>query len=148
MAWTSGPQVSHLSRLQGSLPPLEDWDAQNLARLASAVGELDEQTGSLGRCEYARVCVRLDLSKRLPKGVWAIGFNGRFFQLHCGIVGHRADACQLRQEAGQDLENRPILLKVIIREARMEKSKLISIEVWRIPPEGHVEARTSTTSQR
>lgn len=88
--------------------PLEYWDSQNLARLAASVGEpmlMDEQTSSWGRCSYARVCVRIDLARKLPKGIWAHGLNGRFFQpieyegipiicSKCGRIGHKIEECK------------------------------------------------------
>ncbi|KAI0492043.1 hypothetical protein KFK09_026308 [Dendrobium nobile] len=84
------------------------WDADNLARIATGIGEplfMDEPTNSWNRCAFARICVRLDLSKKLPKGVWAHGLGGSFFQpieyegiplicLACGKVGHKAEACR------------------------------------------------------
>lgn len=87
---------------------LEYWDDSNLARLAAGIGErlfMDEQTKLWNRCAFARICVRFDLSKRLPKGVWAQGLEGTFFQpieyegiplicLKCGMVGHKADLCK------------------------------------------------------
>lgn len=53
---------------------------------------------------YVRVCVRLDLAARLPKGVWVLGINGKFFQpvkfegipllcFKCGMVGHKEVNC-------------------------------------------------------
>lgn len=63
--------------------PLEYWDEANLARLAARVGQplfMDEQTKLWNSCAFAHICVRLDLSKRLPKGVWAQGLEGIFVQ--------------------------------------------------------------------
>ncbi|XP_020683271.2 uncharacterized protein LOC110100191 [Dendrobium catenatum] len=88
--------------------PLEYWDESNLARLAMGIGEplfMDEKTKLWNRCAFARICIRLDLSKRLPKGIWANGLEGAFFQpieyegiplicLNCGKVGHKADLCK------------------------------------------------------
>ncbi|XP_020705266.1 vegetative cell wall protein gp1-like [Dendrobium catenatum] len=75
--------------------------------MASVVGEplfLDGQTRDLQRCSYTRVCVRIQLDRRLPTGVWAVGLNGCFFQpIHyegipliyqsCGGIGHRIADC-------------------------------------------------------
>lgn len=66
---------------------------------------MDEQTSSWGRCSYARVCVRIDLARKLPKGIWAHGLNGRFFQpieyegipilcSKCGRIGHKIEECK------------------------------------------------------
>ncbi|KAI0529204.1 hypothetical protein KFK09_001751 [Dendrobium nobile] len=79
---------------------------------------MDEQTKQWNRCAFARVCVRLDLSKSLPKGVWAQGFNGRFFQpieyegipaicLGCGMVGHKAEVCRVQKPEANVLNPRP-----------------------------------------
>ncbi|KAL0919939.1 hypothetical protein M5K25_009030 [Dendrobium thyrsiflorum] len=87
--------------------PLEYWDNINLGRLASAVGEplfMDGLTSEFHRCAYARLCVRLDLGRPLPTGIWAEGFHGRFFQpVHyegipslcqsCGRIGHNSVKC-------------------------------------------------------
>ncbi|XP_020679216.1 uncharacterized protein LOC110097278 [Dendrobium catenatum] len=88
--------------------PLEYWDEANLVRMAAGVGEplyMDKQTKRWDRCAFARVCVQLDLSKKLPKGVWANGLGGAFFQpveyegiplicQACGKVGHKAEGCR------------------------------------------------------
>ncbi|XP_020674346.1 uncharacterized protein LOC110093711 [Dendrobium catenatum] len=88
--------------------PLEYWVEANLARLVVGVGEplfMDEQTKQYNRCAFACVCILLDLSKRLPKGVWAQGLGGTFFQptefegipliyLDRGKVGHKAEGCR------------------------------------------------------
>ncbi|KAL0919941.1 hypothetical protein M5K25_009032 [Dendrobium thyrsiflorum] len=63
--------------------PLEYWDATNLGRLATSIGEplfMDGPTRDLSRCAFARICVRLDLSRSLPIG-------------GCGRIGHRMGAC-------------------------------------------------------
>ncbi|XP_020678399.1 uncharacterized protein LOC110096681 [Dendrobium catenatum] len=88
--------------------PLEYWDSDNLARLATGVWEpllMEEQTNTWNRCAFARICVRIDLSKKLPKGVWAQGLKGAFFQpikkegiplicMSCGKVGHKMEGCR------------------------------------------------------
>ncbi|KAL0919934.1 hypothetical protein M5K25_009025 [Dendrobium thyrsiflorum] len=87
--------------------PLEYWDDTNLGRLASSIGEplfTDIPTPELSRCNYARICVRLELGRPLPLGIWAEGLRGRFFQpVHyegipvicsgCGRIGHRSADC-------------------------------------------------------
>ncbi|KAL0917893.1 hypothetical protein M5K25_012996 [Dendrobium thyrsiflorum] len=63
--------------------PLYCWDEINVARIASLIGTpllLDGDMFQWGRREFARVCVRLELDKPLPLGVWVEGVNGRFFQ--------------------------------------------------------------------
>ncbi|XP_028549385.1 uncharacterized protein LOC114579331 [Dendrobium catenatum] len=66
---------------------------------------MDELTNLWNRCAFARICVRLDLSKKLPKGVWAHELGGSFCQpieyegiplicLNCGKVGHKAEVCK------------------------------------------------------
>lgn len=97
--------------------PLEYWAEANLARLAAGVGEplfMDEQTKMWHRCAFVRICVKLDLSKRLPKSVWAQGLGGTFFQsieyegiaficLACGKVSHKAEGCS--EPSQQVVEN-------------------------------------------
>ncbi|KAL0914435.1 hypothetical protein M5K25_014781 [Dendrobium thyrsiflorum] len=110
--WT--PTYSRNSRLElrfaiwvrlPHLPLL--WDHVNLFRIASILGEplwMDEHTSAWGRSSFARVCVRLDLTKRLRPGIWVDGISGRFFRsfqyeglsifcFHCGLVDHFAESC-------------------------------------------------------
>ncbi|KAL0919919.1 hypothetical protein M5K25_009009 [Dendrobium thyrsiflorum] len=111
--WSPDYIPNSLSGLQASiwirLPqlPLLYWDIDNLTRMANFVGEplwLDEHTSSWGRSSYARMCVRLNLSKPLLPGIWIKGLHGRFFQkieyegisnfcFSCGLVGHTQDSC-------------------------------------------------------
>ncbi|XP_020675165.1 uncharacterized protein LOC110094304 [Dendrobium catenatum] len=104
--WYVAGQIIGVERLPNL--PLEYWDEANLARLARGIGEpllMDEQTKLWNRCAFARICIRLDLSKRLPKEIWAHGLEGAFFQpieyeciplicLKCGRVGHKAELCK------------------------------------------------------
>ncbi|PKU74605.1 hypothetical protein MA16_Dca024746 [Dendrobium catenatum] len=69
--------------------------------------------------EFGRVCVRLELDKQLPLGVWVEGPNGRFFQkveyerisslcYKCGKVGHLISSCGakvVKEDTGQKDEN-------------------------------------------
>ncbi|XP_020680313.2 uncharacterized protein LOC110097970 [Dendrobium catenatum] len=87
--------------------PLYCWDEDNLARIASCFGTpmyLDGNTFRWGKRKFARVCVRIDLEKKLFNGVWVDGSAKRFFQrveyekidllcYQCGKVGHEASAC-------------------------------------------------------
>lgn len=53
--------------------PLMYWDKKNIGRIAAMVGKplwVDEVTDSLGRIEYARVCVKVNLAKPLPSRFW------------------------------------------------------------------------------
>ncbi|KAI0507245.1 hypothetical protein KFK09_013367 [Dendrobium nobile] len=63
--------------------PLHCWDEKNVAMIASMVGDplmLDGNMFQWGRREFARVCVRMELDKPLPLGVWVEGLGGRFFK--------------------------------------------------------------------
>ncbi|XP_020686968.2 uncharacterized protein LOC110102827 [Dendrobium catenatum] len=87
--------------------PQSCWDEENIARIASVIGTplfLDGNSLRWGKREYARVCVRINLDKKLPKGVWIEGIQGRIFQkveyekmtslcYHCGIIGHSKNSC-------------------------------------------------------
>ncbi|KAL0915657.1 hypothetical protein M5K25_016090 [Dendrobium thyrsiflorum] len=87
--------------------PLQCWDEENVALIASMIGEplmLDGNMFLWGKREFARVCVRLELDKPLPLGVWVDGIAGRFFQkveyeristfcFNCGMIGHDKSAC-------------------------------------------------------
>ncbi|XP_020694445.2 uncharacterized protein LOC110108230 [Dendrobium catenatum] len=95
--------------------PLQYWDECNIARIASRFGTplwIDAQTGSWGRREYARVCVRMNLATKLLDGVWINGWKGKFFQpmeyegigvmcYGCGRVGHRKEQCPSRQNSSE-----------------------------------------------
>ncbi|KAG0470660.1 hypothetical protein HPP92_017360 [Vanilla planifolia] len=87
--------------------PLLYWDTENIIRIAKSIGDpilLDGWTGDLQRSTYARVCVRMDLSKPLKPGMWLTGDLGRTFQpfkyeglpqlcFSCGRVGHHSHQC-------------------------------------------------------
>ncbi|KAI0524441.1 hypothetical protein KFK09_003810 [Dendrobium nobile] len=87
--------------------PLYCWDEKNLARIASCVGTpmfFDNNTFRWGKREFARICVRIELEKKLLNGVWVEGVAGRFFQrveyekinllcYQCGKVGHEMHSC-------------------------------------------------------
>ncbi|KAI0522478.1 hypothetical protein KFK09_004857 [Dendrobium nobile] len=87
--------------------PLYCWDEDNIARIASCIGSplyLDGNTFRWSKREFARVCVKIDLEKKLPNGVWVEGSAGRFFQkveyekvdllcYQCGKVGHESKIC-------------------------------------------------------
>ncbi|PKU61158.1 hypothetical protein MA16_Dca026513 [Dendrobium catenatum] len=88
--------------------PLYYWDEINVARIASLIGYpmlIDGDMFQWGRREFARVCVRLELDKQLPMGVWVDGLDERFFQkveyekistfcFNCGIIGHLSNVCK------------------------------------------------------
>ncbi|KAI0524571.1 hypothetical protein KFK09_003948 [Dendrobium nobile] len=87
--------------------PLYCWDETNVSRIASKVGKpllIDGYMFQWGRREFARICVRVELDKKLPLGVWVEGREGRFFQkveyekisslcFQCGKIGHVAEYC-------------------------------------------------------
>ncbi|KAI0492362.1 hypothetical protein KFK09_026633 [Dendrobium nobile] len=111
--WSSDFSPSSLKGLSSPvwvrLPnlPLFCWDEINVARIASLIGTpllLDGNMFQWSKREFGRVCVRLELDKQLPLGVWVDGPNGRFFQkveyerisslcYNCGKVGHLDSAC-------------------------------------------------------
>ncbi|KAL0910797.1 hypothetical protein M5K25_018886 [Dendrobium thyrsiflorum] len=62
--------------------PLQCWDEDNVALIASMIGVplmLDGNMFHWGKREFARVCVCMELDKPLPLGVWVDGIAGRFF---------------------------------------------------------------------
>ncbi|KAI0492176.1 hypothetical protein KFK09_026442 [Dendrobium nobile] len=87
--------------------PLFCWDEDSLARIASRFGTplyLDGNTFWWGKREFASICVKIDLEKKLPNGVWIDGLAGRFFQwveyekinllcYQCGRAGHELKTC-------------------------------------------------------
>ncbi|KAL0928744.1 hypothetical protein M5K25_000663 [Dendrobium thyrsiflorum] len=100
-----GLVISNMDRMPHL--PLQCWDEDNVALIASMIGVplmLDGNMFLWGRREFARVCVRLELDKPLPLGVWVDGIAGRFFQkveyekistfcYNCGMVGHDKSEC-------------------------------------------------------
>ncbi|KAI0530851.1 hypothetical protein KFK09_000399 [Dendrobium nobile] len=87
--------------------PLYCWDDDNISRIASRIGTpmyFDGNTFRWGKREFAQICVKIDLEKKLPNGVWVEGAAGRFFQwveyekvdllcYKCGRVGHNQNGC-------------------------------------------------------
>ncbi|XP_020683340.1 uncharacterized protein LOC110100252 [Dendrobium catenatum] len=83
------------------------WDEENIARIASTIGTpffIDGNSLRWGKREYARVCVRINLHKKFPKGVWIEGIQGRTYQkveyekmtslcYHCRVIGHSKASC-------------------------------------------------------
>ncbi|XP_020689854.2 uncharacterized protein LOC110104908, partial [Dendrobium catenatum] len=87
--------------------PLYCWDEDQIARIASCLGTpiyVDGNTFGWSKREFVRVCVRINLEKKLMNGVWVDGSAGRFFQrveyekmellcYQCGRVGHKKELC-------------------------------------------------------
>ncbi|KAI0524557.1 hypothetical protein KFK09_003931 [Dendrobium nobile] len=99
--------------------PLYCWDEDNLARIASCFGTpmyFYSNTFRWGKREFSRICVRIELEKKLLIGVWVEGSAGRFFQrveyekidllcYQCGKVGHEVKSCPKNVSVGiQDLK--------------------------------------------
>ncbi|KAL0911907.1 hypothetical protein M5K25_017843 [Dendrobium thyrsiflorum] len=99
-----------LEALEGVLsggPWFVNYHINNVALIASMIGVplmLDGNMFHWGRREFARVCVRVELDKPLPLGVWVEGMAGRFFQkveyerilafcYDCGMLGHDRASC-------------------------------------------------------
>ncbi|XP_020691636.1 uncharacterized protein LOC110106192 [Dendrobium catenatum] len=121
--------------------PLYCWDEVNVARISSLIGVpilIDGDMIQWGRREFARVCVRIELDKQLPLGVWVDDLHGRFFQkveykkvstiyFNYGKLGHLNKACVLKKT----MEN----VKMIERNPSTSKTQVddqiisISVEV-------------------
>ncbi|KAK8956426.1 hypothetical protein KSP40_PGU001760 [Platanthera guangdongensis] len=79
---------------------------------------IDGMTSSLGRIEYACVCVKVNLVRPLPFGVRVKSRFQNFFQqveykvlkvlcFMCGCVGHRQRTGQQRPMQGQEIHRKP-----------------------------------------
>ncbi|KAI0524473.1 hypothetical protein KFK09_003843 [Dendrobium nobile] len=109
--------------------PLYYWDEDNIVRIASRFGTpmyIDGNTFRWGKREFARVCVKIDLEKKLPNGVWVEGSAGRYFQrveyekvdlfcYHCGRAGHNKTECP--EEVVQGITDQAIM-KYVADESR------------------------------
>ncbi|KAI0526839.1 hypothetical protein KFK09_002431 [Dendrobium nobile] len=87
--------------------PLQCWDEVNICRITLMVGKpflLDGNMFQWSRREFARICVRIHLDIKLPKGIWVEGISGKFFQAveyeslskiceECGRIGHVVNNC-------------------------------------------------------
>ncbi|XP_028555586.1 uncharacterized protein LOC114580895 [Dendrobium catenatum] len=70
--------------------PLHCWDEQNICRIASKIGipiYLDGNSFKWGKREYARVCVCMDLDKKVPKGIWIEGLHGHL-KSKCSLINN------------------------------------------------------------
>ncbi|KAL0928597.1 hypothetical protein M5K25_000500 [Dendrobium thyrsiflorum] len=67
--------------------PLYCWNEINVARIASL--QLDGNMFQWGRHKFTRICVRVELYKQLPLGVWVDGVEGR-----CGKIVHVERVCE------------------------------------------------------
>ncbi|KAI0488426.1 hypothetical protein KFK09_028257 [Dendrobium nobile] len=117
--------------------PLYCWDEDNIARIASCLGTpmyVDGNTFRWSKREFVRVCVRIDLEKKLMNGVWVDGSAGRFFQrveyekmellcYQCGRVGHKKELCPDNVLIG--IQNQSLKEKeagIEVGEEKMQKS--------------------------
>lgn len=86
---------------------MELWDGESLDTVIAHLGNLVkvyDLTLSLSRSKYARVCVEIDLSKRLCRGFWVGDDSHRVFVVvlyerlptfcySCGVIGHGSKSC-------------------------------------------------------
>ncbi|XP_020683864.1 uncharacterized protein LOC110100617 [Dendrobium catenatum] len=125
--------------------PLYCWDEDNIARIASCLGTpmyIDGNTFRWSKWEFARVCVRIDLEKKLLNGVWVDGSAGRFFQwveyekidllcYQCGRVCHNRVICSENVSIGiqnQSLKEKEVGKENGEKKMQENKSSVISSE--------------------
>ncbi|KAI0530940.1 hypothetical protein KFK09_000488 [Dendrobium nobile] len=115
--------------------PLSCWDEENIPMIASMIGiplMLDGNSFKWGKREYARCCVRIELEKKLPTGVWIEGIHGRTYQCveykkltslyyQCGRVGHSKSVCHDSISA-VELETRSQGSKEIVKQDDVVKN--------------------------
>ncbi|KAJ0965073.1 hypothetical protein J5N97_026211 [Dioscorea zingiberensis] len=124
--WTVNGLVMHLMRWKPDFQPYferlssatlwiqlhhlpdEYWEMEAIAEIAIAFGrvlKVDGTTAQQNRVRFARVCIELDLTKSLKRGVWVQSKYSRkfvfviyeklpLFCYSCGVVGHGADSCR------------------------------------------------------
>ncbi|KAI0488519.1 hypothetical protein KFK09_028353 [Dendrobium nobile] len=115
--------------------PLSCWDEENIPMIASMIGTplmLDGNSFKWGKREYARCCVRIELEKKLPTGVWIEGIHERTYQrveyekltslcYQCGRVGHSKSVCTDSVSA-VELERRSQGSKEIVKQDDVVKN--------------------------
>ncbi|KAJ4846895.1 hypothetical protein Tsubulata_026220 [Turnera subulata] len=82
---------------------LEYYDKENLIRIANRIGrvlKIDRATLNTSRCNFARICVEVDLTQplkskfKLRRRVWKIVYEGlRNICYECGRYGHGREQC-------------------------------------------------------
>ncbi|XP_028555488.1 uncharacterized protein LOC114580865 [Dendrobium catenatum] len=114
------------------------WDEDSIARIGSFFGSpmyIDGNTFRWSKREFARVCVRIDLEKKVPNGVWVEGSAGRFFQrveyekidllcYQCGKVGHDNKICSENVTLG-------------IHDQTRKKTDTVTMKGMKIAPENN-----------
>nr|POE77164.1 uncharacterized protein CFP56_64448 [Quercus suber] len=92
--------------------PIEFYDRSVLLEIGKAIGpvmRIDSYTASDSRGSYARLCIQIDLMKRLINTIKV----GRLYQkvlyeglsslcFGCGRVGHKQEACSYREQPKDD----------------------------------------------
>ncbi|KAJ0967401.1 hypothetical protein J5N97_024318 [Dioscorea zingiberensis] len=87
--------------------PWEYWEKEPLESVAGKIGKVikvDETTFIQDRAKFARLCIEIDLSQPLKRGVWVNSGRKRcfipilyerlpVFCYKCGVIGHGADKC-------------------------------------------------------
>ncbi|KAJ0981964.1 hypothetical protein J5N97_010219 [Dioscorea zingiberensis] len=87
--------------------PTEYWEPEPLDSVAASIGrviKIDDTTCIQDRAKYARVCLEIDLTRPLERGVWVNTGRSKCFVpilyeklpvfcYNCGIVGHGAINC-------------------------------------------------------
>lgn len=105
------PTSSKLSRaamwIQMHNLPVDYWDGDSLESIIEPISKLlkiNECTESLSRARFPTVCLELDLSKPLKRGLWLDDRERRIFVIllyelvptfcyHYGLVGHGTNSC-------------------------------------------------------
>ena len=87
--------------------PVEYWEGEMLENIGAQFGSLikvDEHTLNLSKAKFARMCVELDLTQPLKRGLWVGDGEGKamvavlyerllIFCFSCGSIKHVAGSC-------------------------------------------------------
>ena len=107
--------------------PLEYWTNTCLSYIASAVGKplhMDSHTENRTRLSFARICIEIDLSSKLPKTASLNSGNGKYTTIrieypwlpqncsNCQVFGHKLSQCHVSKAPPTSMSGVPSDTKI------------------------------------